>query len=278
VRCQLRGRLKHERQATDLCVVGDEVEVAIGSGGEGSIEDVLPRRSRFSRQKPGKAGKHKEDVLVANLDQVVVVMSFGMPPFRPRLLDRFLVIAEHNAIGAVAVVNKLDLAAPGEEARFGPYERIGYPVVLTSAAGGRGIDALRGRLSGKISAFAGQSGAGKSSLLNALEPGLAVAVGETSAAVGKGRHTTRHTELHPLAGGGWVADTPGIRELATWRIPEADLDRCFVEMRPHLGACAFGDCTHAHEPDCPVKAAVAAGDISPERYDSYLRLLSGAED
>ncbi len=277
VRARLRGRLKQERQRTDLCVAGDDVVVRV-EGDSAVVEEVLPRRSRISRVKPARGGPASEDVLVANLDQLLVCVAYGEPPLRPRFIDRFLVIAEHNDVEAVLVVNKVDRPeADAQRALVMPYRELGYELLETSTLNGEGIEALRARLRGRESAICGPSGAGKSSLCNAVEPGLGAAVGETSEAHGKGRHTTRVTTLHPLREGGFLADTPGIRELAAYGIPANALDRCFRELRPYLGQCAFRSCKHQSEPSCAVRAAVEEGRVSEERYDSYLRLLLGDE-
>lgn len=279
--CVLRGRLKRGRRATtDLAVIGDRVEVSLlpEQDNEGVIERVRPRDNRFARRQPGSRGRYKEDVLVANLDQVFVVFACETPPMNPRLLDRFLVLAEHDRVEVEIVANKVDqcgLAAA--ESRFAPYARLGYPVHYTDAVTPRGVEALAARLRGRLSAVVGPSGVGKSSLLNAVEPGLGAAVRAVSEALGKGRHTTRVAELHPLRGGGYVADTPGIRELASFALPEQELASCFPEMRPHLGACRFSDCRHDEEPGCAVREAVAAGEIDAARYDSYLRIRRGEE-
>lgn len=275
----MRGRLKKERADTDLAVIGDLVTIE-RSGDTGVITEVEPRRTRFSRLHPTSRGRAIEDVLIANLDQVLLVFAASLPRMNPRLVDRFLVVAEHNDVGATIVATKMDEPESSDaRERFGVYERIGYRVLYTSAKERAGIDELRTVLAGRISALTGPSGAGKSSLLNAVQPGLALAVGEIGDTVRKGRHTTRVAELHPLEGpeGGFVADTPGIRELASFAIPPRDLAHCFVEMRPFLGECAFGDCVHDREPDCAVQAAVARGEVSAERYDSYLRQLRGED-
>ncbi|NJN66529.1 MAG: ribosome small subunit-dependent GTPase A [Chloroflexaceae bacterium] len=276
--CKLRGRLKKQRQSTDIAVIGDEVEVTQVSPGEGAIEAVAERRSRFSRQQPGPRGVWKEDVLIANLDQVMLVFSCDSPPMKPRLLDRFLVVAEYHQIEAVIVANKVDLVAPEVvQEMFAPYKHLDYPVISVSARTGSGVAALRECLRDRISVFTGPSGVGKSSLLNTVQPGLYLQTSEVSEALNKGRHTTVVAELHPLEGGGYVADTPGIRELAAWRIPDDELAWCFREMRSFLGGCEFRDCTHIHEPGCAILRAVAEGAIAPERHESYTRQRMNTE-
>jgi ribosome biogenesis GTPase len=277
VECRLRGRVTRDRLAADPCVIGDVVTVSRLPDGTGMIESVAERRSRFSRRQPGPRGTWREDVMVANLDQVLVVFACADPVPHLRMVDRFLVVAEHNEIDAAVVVNKTDLCGePGPRAIFAEYERIGYPVHLVSARTGEGIDTLRERLAERISLVTGPSGVGKSTLLNAIQPGLRLATGLISEALHKGRHTTTAAELHPVNDGrGWVADTPGIRELGLWAIPPGELAWCFREIRPLLGGCAFNDCQHTHEPRCAVRSAVERGEVSGERYDSYRRLLAG---
>ena len=276
---RLRGRVKRDRQASDLAVIGDRVMVERLPDGTGAIASVEPREHRFSRRQPGPRGSWREDVIVANPDLVAAVFSADRPPPNPRLIDRFLVVAEYNEVPALLVANKVDLVG-GEAARsaFGPYQRIGYDVVYASARDGTGLEELRERLAGRLSIVTGPSGVGKSTLLNALQPGLQLTTGEVSEVEsGKGKHTTTHAELHPLEGpnGGYVADTPGIRELGLWQIPATELAACFPEFRLHLGACAFNDCSHLHEPRCGLRAALESGAVSEERYDSYRRLLTG---
>lgn len=275
VHCTMRGRLKREKKArSDIAVIGDRVRVSIIEGMEGVVEEVEPRVNRFARRQPGKRGAYKEDVLVANLDRIFAVFSCARPPMNPRVLDRFLVVAELDDIPAGIVANKVDQVGRAEaEAAFGLYAELGYPVFYTSATEDEGIDGLKAELRGRISAFVGPSGVGKSSLLNVIEPGLGVAVGGISETLDKGRHTTRVAELHPLAEGGWVADTPGIREIASFELPRAELARCFPELRRFVGDCRFPDCRHDREPDCAVRAALEGGLIHPERYESYLRIL-----
>lgn len=279
VECRLRGRVTRDRLNADPCVIGDRVEISLLGGGAGMIQAIEERQSRFSRRQPGPRGSWREDVMVANLDQVLVVFACADPMPHLRMVDRFLVVAEHNEIAAVLVVNKTDLCGePAAHATFAEYERIGYAVHHVSAATGAGLDALLDRLAGRVSVVTGPSGVGKSTILNAVQPGLQIATGAVSGALHKGRHTTTAAELHPIgnaAAAGWVADTPGIRELGLWAIPPDELAWCFPEMRPHLGGCAFNDCQHVREPRCAVRAAVAQGEVSEARYDSYLRLLAG---
>jgi ribosome biogenesis GTPase / thiamine phosphate phosphatase len=277
--CTLRGRLKRERQSSDIAVIGDLVDVKQVSPTTGAIEAVEPRRTKLARRAAGTKGIWSEDVLIANLDQVLLVFACASPDFHPRMLDRYLALTESSELDTVIVANKLDLVGI-DRARelFAEYERIGYPVIYTSTRQGTGIEELRARLGGRISVVTGKSGVGKSSLLNVVQPGLGLATSEISDAVDKGRHTTRVAELIGLAlpGGGYVADTPGIRELGLWQFPLDELDWCFREFRPFLGECYFSSCTHTHEPDCGVRAAVVAGQISEERYQSYVRLREAA--
>jgi ribosome biogenesis GTPase len=192
------------------------------------------------------------------------------------MLDRFLVIAEKQRLGAVVVINKVDLASLEEtKKKFTVYLTLGYPVIFTSAKEKIGIEELRKAVQNKISAFTGPSGVGKSSLLNALQPGLGVAVNEIGAHTNKGKHTTVVRQMFPLTGGGFVADLPGIRRLAPWDTQPEELDGYFPELRGLVAECQFNDCTHRSEPGCAVIRAVETGDVNPARYDSYLRLRFG---
>lgn len=265
----LRGRLK---RPSDLkLAVGDEVWVAPDRrGGHWVIEEILPRRSVLARRNP--TGAYGQRVVAANIDQVVVVFAVARPDPHLRMLDRFLVIAEANELASRIVVNKTDLAPANERVRWADYERAGYVVHFTSTRTEEGLSELRAALEGRTSAVSGPSGVGKSSLLNALYPGLSLRVGAVSEAVNKGRHTTVGAWLHPLPNGGFVVDTPGLREIAAWGLEPGSLDRCFPEFRPLLGDCRFADCTHRTEPGCAVRGAVEAGSVSAARYDSYRRL------
>jgi ribosome biogenesis GTPase / thiamine phosphate phosphatase len=276
VEASLRGRLKQERRTGDAVVVGDRVEVGRQDDGGYTIEAVAPRETERARAAPG--GRYGAKVMAANVDQIVAVFAVTRPTPRLRTLDRFLVLAEANGLDAVVVANKVDLDDGAGPAAFGLYEAIGYPVVYTSAETGAGVEALRDRLCGRTSALAGPSGVGKSSLMNALEPGLGLRTAEVSKAVGKGRHTTVSARLIPLECGGYVADTPGLREVGLWGIDPGDLDLYFPEFREHLEECRFSrSCSHLHEPDCAVRAALDAGAIAEPRFESYRALVTGGD-
>jgi ribosome biogenesis GTPase len=295
------GSLRRDTVASEArrakLAVGDRVRLEPDERGQGAwaIADILPRRSQLARRNPG--GGYGERVVVANVDQVVVVFAAARPEPHPRMLDRFLVVAEANGVAARVVVNKCELVGDGDaargaaeaEARFADYPRAGYPLHATSVAAGHGLDALRAALAGRTSALTGPSGVGKSSLMNALYPGLDLRVGAISDSVNKGRHTTVGALLHPLpavpagpasdgAGpAGFVVDTPGLREIGLWGVPAGELDRCYPEIRALVDECRFADCAHGAEPGCAVREAVGAGQVSRARYESYRKLREEVE-
>ena len=270
----MRGRLKLAGRAEKLAV-GDAVsllEPRIGDdAGAYTIEEILPRRSTLSRRNP-ETGVG-ERIVASNVDQVLIVFAAARPEPNERMLDRFLAIAEGSELAARVVINKIDLVnARATRERFALYERLGYPIHFTSCVGRDGLDALGSILHDRTSVLAGPSGVGKSSLMNTLYPGLDLRVGEISESVNKGRHTTVGAYIHPLPNGGYLVDTPGLREVGLWGFPATALEACFPEFRPHLGACRFTDCAHNSEPDCAIRAAMADASIDAGRYESYCRM------
>jgi len=273
----LRGRLKQERGESIKLAVGDRVVLEIDErGGHSAIVEIRPRHSKLARREPGEG--QGERIVAANVDQVVVVFAAAKPEPHRRMLDRFLVIAEGNSLQSRIVINKIELVdRETTERAFADYAAAGYPVHLTSVKQHVGLDELHDQLAGKTSVLTGPSGVGKSSLMNAMYPGLDLRVGEISESVNKGRHTTVGALLHPLPDAGYVVDTAGLREVGMWGLASEHLDECFREFRAHVGHCKFGNCTHRVEPGCAVRAAVEEGAISAERFDSYLRLRDEIE-
>jgi ribosome biogenesis GTPase len=275
VTCELRGRLKQGARTGDIIAVGDRVRITALPEGTGMIEEVLPRERAIVRMDPRPRGVYRQ-ILLANPDQAVFVFACAKPRPRLRMLDRFLVIAEQQQIPTVIVANKVELIGRDEaEALFGHYAKIGYQVLYTSAVEEVGIEELRQTLKGKLSAFAGPSGVGKSSLLNAMQPGLGIAVSEISESLDRGKHTTAHRELHPLNEGGYVADTPGWKSLALWDTEPEELDGYFPDIAPLVAQCRFSDCSHVHEPGCGVLTGLKNGELHEERFDSFLRMRDG---
>ena len=257
VTCRARGRFRKEGVSP---LVGDRVEITV-SGTEGMVDAIEPRRNVFSRP------------AVANIDQLVVLASCATPVTEPFLIDRVLAIAQMQGVPALVVVNKDDRASAQPLAEI--YRKAGVPVLVTSAETGEGIEALREALNGKLSCLTGNSGVGKSSLLNRACPQLQLPVGEVSEKLGRGRHTTRHIELYSLGSNTFVADTPGFSAFDTERmelVHKEQLQYAFPEFAPYLGHCQFPDCAHRKEPGCAVRKALAEGEIGQTRYDSYERL------
>lgn len=283
--CTVRGRLKKMRRDTDLVAIGDHVRICPMPDGSGVIEEVKERKRALARLAPHPGGRgarrwdregylaEREQVIIANPDHVVFVLACAEPEPRLRMLDRLLVGAEYQKVPAIICANKVDLV--GLEAAqnlFGIYSQLGYRVLYTSARTGLGIEALKDELRGKVSALVGPSGVGKTSLLNAMQPGLGLRVREISRATHKGRHTTVAPQLIPLEVGGWVADTPGIRALAFFEMDPEEVDAYFPDIAPWVAHCQFSDCTHTVEPGCAVIQAVENGQINRHRYESYVRL------
>ncbi len=263
VACRARGRFRKEN-CTPL--VGDRVEITT-DGKTGMVEAILPRDNCFVRP------------ALANVGLLVIFASNAIPVTEPFLIDRVTAIAGAQKVPVLILINKTDLAAPDSLAEI--YRRAGYEVLCTSAETGEGVDELRRAIAGKTVAFTGNSGVGKSSILNRLAPDLAVAVGEVSEKLGRGRHTTRHVELYSLPDGTRVADTPGFSSFDTDRMElvlEEQLADAFPEFAPFLGGCQFDDCAHNREPGCAVREAVERGEIPKSRYESYLRLYEKAKE
>lgn len=263
VTCRARGRFRKEGVSP---LVGDWVAFT-PAGDEGVIDAIEPRRSAFARP------------AVANIDQLVIVASNAIPKTDPYLIDRMTAIAALKGCEVLLCINKADLDRADRLCAI--YEKAGLPYVLTSAETGEGIETLRAMISGRVSAFTGNSGVGKSSLLNALDPGFSLKVGEVSQALGRGRHTTRHVELYALAGSAEIIDTPGFSSFDADELGlelKARLPETFVDFAPYLGACRFVGCSHTKEKGCAVLEAVRAGKIAPSRHESYLRLYRELKD
>lgn len=277
VRRMLRTRLIKERHPV---TVGDHVQFKAESdhqktgSEEGAIESVDPRRGQLVR----RVGRRIQTI-VANVDQAIIVSSADEPPPRPNLIDRYGVAALAGGITPVICMNKIDLDRAGQARRLlDRYAELGWAVVRTSVPSGEGIDELRGILRGRASVIAGQSGVGKSSLLNSVQPGLDLRIGETIKETGKGRHTTTTASLIRLEVGGYVVDTPGVRSFDMAVVPRHELEAHFVEFLPHIPHCKFPDCSHTHEAGCAVKRALEEGRIHPQRYESYVRLYEERPD
>ncbi len=278
VTCHLRGRLKRRTVQGDIIAIGSRVKISLQPDGKGMIEEIEPHHHALVRLDPTPRGDYRQ-ILLANPDQVLLVFACTQPEPNLRMLDRFLVICEKNEIPPVIVFNKTDLVGLDvARERFGVYERLGYHVLFTSVKQSLGLEQMRAVLKGKISGLAGPSGVGKSSLLNAIQPQLGLAVREVSQYNAKGRHTTVVREMFPLEEGGFVADLPGLRSLVLWDTEPEELDGYFPELRERVADCQFNDCTHQNEPGCAIRQAVAAGEVDAERYQSYLRLRFGRED
>lgn len=274
VRCTVRRLLKSlVTDERNVVTTGDRVWFRDASAGEGVIEQIEPRRGILTR-----ASRRREHVLVSNVDQVVIVMSLVEPDLKPHLIDRYLASAQKGDLKPIICLNKADLVERVNlQSLIGSYTRLGIPTLLTSAKTGEGIARLKELLKGKATVFSGQSGVGKSSLLNAIQPGLALRVSNVSQVNQKGKHTTTTAELISLDFGGWVVDTPGIRSLALWDVIAREVEGFFVEFNPFVSRCSFPDCTHTHELGCGVKRAVELRFISARRYHSYLGMIEELE-
>lgn len=268
--CAVRQVLKSlSTDQRNVVVAGDRVQLRADSSGDGMIERIEPRHGLISRNSRGR-----QHVIVANVDYLVIIASAAQPGLKPGLIDRFLLTAEQCGIQPVIVINKIDLADPAPlQPILGTYASLGYHVLVTSAETGQNVEYLRAMLHGQQTALAGQSGVGKSSLLNRVEPGLGLAVAEVSRDNEKGRHTTTAAKLIPVHGGGAVFDTPGIRQFQLWDIAAHEVAGLMPDFRPYVSHCRYPDCLHLSEDECAVKEAVADARIDARRYDAYCHLL-----
>ncbi len=270
--CTVRRVLRTlSRDARNAVVTGDKVWFLPQDGKQGVIERVEARQGILAR-----GHQHKQHILVANITQVLIVSSADDPPLKPALIDRFLVTAGKGNVQGLICINKCDLVDLAEmQPILGLYSRLGYSVVPTSTKTGLGLERLRELLKDEATVISGQSGVGKSSLLNAIQPGLKLDIGDVSDTTGKGTHTTRVARLLQLDAGGWVVDTPGIRQMELWDVHPGEVEAYFVEFRPFVPLCKFPNCLHLEESGCAVKSAVRQDLISLTRYESYLRIVSG---
>ncbi|MEK9703752.1 MAG: ribosome small subunit-dependent GTPase A [Deltaproteobacteria bacterium] len=274
--CRVKGNLFQESRYDEKIAVGDLVEIDLDASEDaGWIHKILPRKSRLSRHIPER---QLEQVIVANADQILIVASLKKPDFRNGVVDRLLVAGLRGDLEPILILNKTDLGSEVEFLKIRDlYNDLGYRVLGISAKQGIGIEEVRDSLKNKISVLAGHSGVGKSSLVKALYPDWEIRIGAVNQKVGKGRHTTTLAEMFPLPEGGFLVDTPGVRELRPWDVEQSELDQYFVEFDVREN-CHFSSCSHRHEPNCAVLASLEAGQIHPLRYNSYLALYNSLEN
>jgi ribosome biogenesis GTPase len=273
--CNTTGNLRKQAgRISSPVVVGDQVLVEELPDGTGRIRSIAPRRTEFRRVRPRKPPQ----ILAANIDQALIAVAAAEPAPNFAMVDRFLLAVRAAGLPAYLVVTKMDLLTPTARDYFAIYERAGWPVLFTSSVSGEGLEAVRELVRDRISLITGTSGVGKSSLLNALQPGLGLQIGQVSEATGKGKHTTRDFRLIPLECGGWVADTPGMRDLYVWDVPRELVPLGFPELEPYLDGCRFTNCGHSSEPGCAIARAAEEGAIHPWRLASFQTLYQSAPD
>ncbi len=277
IQCRMRGRLKAGARATNSPVIaGDWVELTPGDADNAMIEEVLPRKSHFTRAASGS--RNYEQIIAVNIDQLAIVASVRQPALRLGFIDRAITTALRGHLAPIIVINKIDLDCNiAISERVECYQALKYALFFTSATSGMGIEGFAATLENKVTAFIGQSGVGKSSLLNCIEPGLGLKTQEIMSRHDRGRHTTTAVQLFPLERGGYVADTPGIKELHLCGIYRHDLVEYFAEMAPFAENCHFRNCSHINEPDCAVREAFNQGLIAATRYASYLHIMEGLD-
>jgi ribosome biogenesis GTPase / thiamine phosphate phosphatase len=281
IQCRIVGKMKlDDLKLTNPIAVGDQVEFEIDTDGIGAIKRVLPRRNYIVRQSPRK--KHQVHFLASNVDQVILIVTVVDPNLKLGFIDRYLLMCEPYNIPATIIFNKVDIYGPQDMELLADakalYERIGYRVVTTSSVTGEGLDDLRSILQDKTTLISGQSGVGKSTLVNLIEPGLELLTGDISDFSGKGQHTTTFAEMFELSFGGRIIDTPGIKTLAFSHLEIEDVAHNWREFFVLSNQCKFNDCTHRNEPKCAIKNAIEAGDISESRYQNYLNICEEIED
>ena len=271
--CVIRGKLTLENHGYCSVRAGDNVRVVMISDTEGVIQEILPRKSLLSRVIESR--EYKEHIIAANIDQIMIISSTHKPRFASGLLDRYLIIAEKNRLSVLICINKIDLANKKDfEIYINEYSKLGYSAFFSSAVNGEGVDRIREILTDKVTLFVGHSGVGKSSLIHAVQPEDEVEIQQISSSTNKGLHTTSFVQLFGLSFGGFVGDTPGVRELGLWDILKTDLKSYYVEFHQYIKDCRFVDCQHINEPGCAVKRAVESGAIFQERYRNYLNIYS----
>lgn len=271
IKCEVRGKVKSESDATTPVAVGDDVKVSLTDDNRGAIEEVLPRRTRFGR--PAKGIEGKLQIIAANLDKLAIVVSIASPALKTGLIDRMIISAHTGKLDPFIIFNKTDLEPPDDfENIVDTYRSIGYESFKTSAEKNQGLEQLKGFLSGHRTLFVGHSGVGKSSLLNQLIPGLDLKTKTVSEYSDRGKHTTTSIELYELPSGGLLVDSPGLKVMGLWEVDETELPHYFVEFEEFRHNCKFSPCSHIHEPGCAVKEAVEAGKISRFRYENYLAI------
>ena len=274
LKCIVRGRVVGSESGEHSAVkVGDDVRIESITSQEGAIQEILPRRSKLSRAVEGKA--YREHLIAVNIDQMIIIMAVKQPEFKSGLLDRYLVIAGKNGLTSIICLNKVDLADKSSFKQIASwYRKLGYPFHYTSVVTGEGMEEFKSLLKGKVSVLVGHSGVGKSSMIQKIEPAIDLKIADISQKTNKGKHSTSYVELFPLSFGGYLMDTPGIRELGLWDIYQNELKQYFAEFSKFERNCQFNDCQHLKEPGCAVKKAVEKGKISGERYKNYCNIHS----